>query len=215
MIKAKIKETESNKDFKKAEEIAKMFSHSTMIPREYRNNIPNVLIALDISNRLNISPIMIMQNLHISYGKPAWSSTFLIHIINNSGKFEVLKYKFFGEKGTDSYGCMAYTKEISSGEIIEGAEITIEIAKKEGWYNQSGSKWQTMPQLMLQYRAASFFSRVYCPEVTLGFQTLEETIDVAHAVVETNSINDIQHTKEIIDKKKNKIKDKQSKIVMP
>lgn len=39
------------------------------------------------------------------------------------------------------------------------------------------SKWKTMPQIMLRYRAASFFARMNCPELTLGFYTQEEVID--------------------------------------
>lgn len=34
-----------------------------------------------------------------------------------------------------------------------------------------------MPQIMLRYRAASFFARMNCPELTLGFYTQEEVID--------------------------------------
>jgi hypothetical protein len=35
-----------------------------------------------------------------------------------------------------------------------------------------------MPKLMLMYRAASFFGRLYCPEMLMGFQSTEEVIDV-------------------------------------
>jgi hypothetical protein len=34
-----------------------------------------------------------------------------------------------------------------------------------------------MPQLMLRYRAASFFARLNCPEITLGLYTKDEVID--------------------------------------
>ena len=44
--------------------------------------------------------------------------------------------------------------------------------------NKNGSKWKTMPEQMLKYRAAAFFARTECPEVLMGFQTAEETEDV-------------------------------------
>ena len=52
------------------------------------------------------------------------------------------------------------------------------MAKKEGWFNKSGSKWQTMPEQMLRYRAAAFWQRVYCPEISMGFMTTEEAEDI-------------------------------------
>ena len=52
------------------------------------------------------------------------------------------------------------------------------MAKAEGWLTKTGSKWQTMPELMLKYRAAAFFGRLYAPEVLMGMQTAEEVIDI-------------------------------------
>jgi hypothetical protein len=51
------------------------------------------------------------------------------------------------------------------------------MAKAEGWYAKNGSKWQTMPEQMLRYRAASFFVRAYAPELSLGLATREEIED--------------------------------------
>ena len=52
------------------------------------------------------------------------------------------------------------------------------MAKSEGWYNKTGSKWKTMPELMMRYRAATFLIRSVAPEIALGFQTTEEAIDI-------------------------------------
>jgi hypothetical protein len=52
------------------------------------------------------------------------------------------------------------------------------MAKAEGWYGKSGSKWQTMPELMLAYRASAFFTRIHAPQLLMGLQTREEVEDV-------------------------------------
>ena len=52
------------------------------------------------------------------------------------------------------------------------------MAKAEGWYGKKGSKWVTMPELMLRYRSATFLIRTTAPEIALGFQTTEEWRDV-------------------------------------
>ena len=58
--------------------------------------------------------------------------------------------------------------------LIESSKISIEMAVKEGWYTKNGSKWKTMPEQMLRYRAASFFGRVYAPELLMGLRSVEE-----------------------------------------
>ncbi|WP_151984713.1 recombinase RecT, partial [Acinetobacter radioresistens] len=73
--------------------------------------------------------------------------------------------------------CKAWAIETATGERLESAEISMEMAVKEGWYQKNGSKWQTMPEQMLRYRAASFFGRIYAPEVLMGIRTQEEEQD--------------------------------------
>jgi len=53
------------------------------------------------------------------------------------------------------------------------------MAVDEGWYNRKGSKWKTMPDLMLRYRSASFLGKLYAPECLMGMQTVEELHDIS------------------------------------
>jgi hypothetical protein len=62
--------------------------------------------------------------------------------------------------------------------VFDGPPVSIAMAKAEGWYGKNGSKWQTIPDLMLRYRAAAFFSSLYAPELKMGMKTYEEVIDV-------------------------------------
>jgi hypothetical protein len=157
--------------FEHAQRVAKSLSVTTMVPRDYQGNIANCLVALETAQRLNMSPLMVMQNLHVIHGRPSWSAAFLISAINQSGRYSPLKY----EQTPDS--CRAYATDLSTGEIVKGPAATIEMAKAEGWYNKAGSKWKTMPELMLMYRAAAFFARLYTPDLTMGFKTAEENLD--------------------------------------
>lgn len=86
--------------------------------------------------------------------------------------------KEFDGSDIDNVECVAYATELATGEVLEGDPVTIELAIKEGWYTKSGSKWVTMPQLMLSYRAAAFWQRAYCPEISMGFMTAEEAQDI-------------------------------------
>lgn len=170
-------------------------------------NIGNTLIALDMAMRMRTNPLLIMQNLFNVNGNPGWSAKYLIAVVNQSGKFSPIRYRkknlgklgkvpyevseynaqlkkkivkteYFDATGIDNWECVAYATDLATGEVLEGDPVTIEMAIKEGWYQKSGSKWKTMPMIMLTYRAASFFQRVYAPEASLGLLTKEELEDV-------------------------------------
>lgn len=186
----------------------------------------NCMIALDVATRIGASPLMIMQNLVIIYGKPSWSSKFLIATVNTCGRFEPLKYKFI-EKGkvgkiniteyvwdraTNSkkpvtrefdgtkimdIECVAHTTAKGSDELLESSPISIRMAIEEGWYTKNGSKWQTMPKQMLMYRAASFWTSAYAPEISMGMRTIEEVEDVEYVELkkEDNEQSSIEQIK--------------------
>ena len=157
---------------------ASLLANSTLVPKEYQDNLSNCVIALNMANRMGADPLMVMQNLYIVHGRPGWSSQFLISTFNASGRFSALRYEWVGKEGTDSWGCKAWAVEKSTGERLEGSTVTIEIAKKEGWYSRNGSKWQTMPAQMLMYRSAAWFIRAYAPEIAMGMHTTDEIIDL-------------------------------------
>lgn len=167
--------------------MSKMFSETTLVPEHFRKNVGNCAIAINMANRMGADPLMVMQNMFVVYGNPAWSSKFLIATFNQCGKYSSIKYKMVGTKGSDDYGCFAYATELGTGEVIEGPVVTIGIAKAEGWYQKKGSKWVTMPEQMLRYRAASWFIRTTAPELSMGLQTVEEQQDIAERDVTPQS----------------------------
>lgn len=168
---------ETIEGFEAIQRAARLLSASSLVPDIYKANLPNCTIAMNMASRLGADPLMIMQNLYIVHGRPGWSSQFYISAFNSCGRFTPIHYRFTGEKGKDSWGCVAWAKERETGEIVEGPEVTIAISKAEEWYGRKGSKWQTMPQLMLSYRAASFLVRTVAPELTMGLKTVEEIRD--------------------------------------
>lgn len=170
--------------FQALQRMANLFCSSSMVPDTFRgpNNLGNAVIALDMAIRMHANPLAIMQNIYLVHGRPAWSAQFLIATLNKSGKFSSLRYEFQSEQGKEDWGCRACATEISTGEVLRGPLITIALARKEGWMSKNGSKWMTMPELMLRYRAASWFVRAYAPEIAMGLPEAEElhdTIDVA------------------------------------
>ena len=182
--------------FEDAQRIAKGLSSSDLVPQAYRNNISNTMIAMEMANRLKISPFEVMQNLDIIKGKPSWSSTFIIASLNSCGRFKPLRFEFVGnDTKSDEYGCRAYTDDMDGNKIV-GPMVTWLMVKAEGWLSKSGSKWQTMPELMFQYRAASFFGRLYAPDILKGMQTVDEVKDVVSTI--DTDFEDVSKNDEII-----------------
>lgn len=173
-------------NFKNAMQMATQLAKSDMIPTIYKNKPENCIIALELSNRLKLSPFLVMQNMYIVQGKPSWSSSFIISCINGSGRFAG-PLKFEMDAGRTK--CRAYATEKISGEKLVGPLITMEMAQAEGWLGKNGSKWKTMPELMLRYRAAAFFGRLYCPEIINGMLTDDEAQDIRP--LEDNDVTDV------------------------
>lgn len=166
--------------FEHAQRVSKMLSSSTMVPQHFRDNIGNCVIALNYAHRAGIDPFMAMQKMYIIHGKPAVETQLQIALFNKGGRFSPLKYKMTGTG--DQKSCTAISTDLETNEPVEGPPVSIEMAKAEGWYSKKGSKWKTLPDLMLRYRAAAFFIRLYAPETTLGLHTPEELQDMGEVI---------------------------------
>lgn len=169
----------SQSSWELANRIGKAFAASTLVPAQYQGNVANCIVALEMANRMGASPLMVMQNLYIVHGNPGWSSKFLIASFNQCGRFTALRYEWTEARD----GCRAWAVEKVTGERIDGPMVTTEMARAEGWSTKSGSKWKTMPELMLMYRAAAFLIRTYAPEISMGLRTDDEIIDMGPADV--------------------------------
>ncbi|VFR20263.1 FIG00464084: hypothetical protein [plant metagenome] len=172
--------------------------------RENPNALANSVVALNMAQRMGADPLMVMQNLYIVEGRPSWSSQWIIAAINGCGRFSPLRFRIesrgereieykstywedrerktrVGKVKINDKVCVAWAIEKETGEIIESPAVSIEMAVLEGWYTKNGSKWQTMDEVMLRYRTASFFGKLYAPELLMGLQTVEEAQDIIEA----------------------------------
>ena len=220
--------------FNTMQRVCKLFANSELVPDMYKvkyDQIPantdentinaikfknqvaehkavaNCMIAIEIATRIGASPLMVMQNMTPVYGKPSWSSKFLIATVNTCGRFEPLQFRFidkgmcgmvdytdyvwdnatrskkpvakqFDGKKIMNIECVAFTTKKGSNDVLESSPVSIELAIQEGWYTKNGSKWQTMTKQMLMYRAASFWTSAYAPELSMGMRTVEEQQDI-------------------------------------
>lgn len=184
--------------FELAQRMAKLLASSDLVPKEFKNNISNTVIALELANRTGSSPFAVMQNIYIVNGKPGWSSTFIIAALNNSGRFSPLRFDMQGEEGSMNRSCAVWAYDKANEEKLIGPRVTMKMAQDEGWLTKNGSKWKTMPEVMLRYRAATFFGRLYAPDVLAGMKPTEEREDIEAGEDFTQEIKD-NANREVID----------------
>lgn len=203
------------RQFETFQRMAKPLSESNFVPAAYKGNFGDCVIAVEIACRLQILPLTVMQNLCVVKGNPTWKAKFLIGCVNTCGRYTTLNYRFSidGKVGEVSYKtwvkregkntevlkpfehpeldnvvCVAYATEKATGKELVSPPVSIRMAVGEGWYTKDGSKWPTMSDLMLRYRAASYWVSTFAPEMAMGFRTTEEAQDIVD--VEYEEIND-------------------------
>ena len=162
--------------FEFAQRQAKSLCESNLVPISYQGQkgLPNCLVAIEMSKRMKLSPLTVMQNLNVIHGTPTWSAQFITSQILGCGRFTNFDYLVKGEGDTLEVQCVA--KRLEDQKLVKGTTVSIRMARLEGWTRNS--KYQSMPELMLRNRAATFFGRQYIPDLLLGVQTSEEVVDI-------------------------------------
>lgn len=167
--------------FAQIQRVAKLFSESDLVPEVFQGKPANCAVALQMAFRMQIDPMMLMQNMYIVYGRPGIEAKLAIALMNQRGPFEgPVQWRFDGEG--EKRSCTAYATHRGTGQRCE-ATVPWSMVKAEGWIDKKGSKWLTMPDVMFQYRSAMFLGRLYCPEVLLGLPAADELADIGPRVV--------------------------------
>lgn len=168
------------KKFELEQRRASMFIATDFFPAHLRKGDKNAtigtaVIVLDLAQRMNLGALEVAQSIYIIHGKPSFETKFLVARLNSSG---LLKGRLNTILAPDGQSAHCEAVDAQTGQLLRGTTITMEMARREGWLGKNGSKWQTMPTLMLKYRAQSFFINEFFPEVRLGLRTKEEIQDI-------------------------------------
>ncbi|MBD5219499.1 MAG: hypothetical protein HDS72_04545 [Bacteroidales bacterium] len=228
------------RQFETYQRIAKPLSESAFVPAAYKGNIGDCIIAVEMAARLGVFPLTVMQNLCIVKGNPTWKSRFLIGCVNTCGRYSTLDYRMTvdGTVGSVQYKtwekdatgknreilktfpqpqlpnlvCVAFATERATGKVLTSTPVSVRMAVQEGWYSKDGSKWPSMPEQMLRYRAASFWVSTFAPEMSMGFRTEEEQRDIVDVdFEEVRQSGQSKPTPASIDEAKEKLRNRAAK----
>ena len=159
--------------------VATAYSRSSMVPDHFRGKADDCFVAAQLALRLEVDLFMLMQNMYVVHGKPGMEAKLAIAMCNSRGPFrERIQWKFDGEGKQRS--CTAFAHDKQTGNLCEQT-VTWGMVEAEGWNKDSKgvrSKWNTIPDLMFQYRSAVWLIRTNCPEVLMGMHTTDELADI-------------------------------------
>jgi hypothetical protein len=169
---------------------ARMFASSPLVPEHLRKGPPevamaNCYIALTLAEAMGELPLIVMQNIHFVHGVAGFKSEYKIARANRSGIFSGRIDWRVDKSDPNNMRVTAYAHLKDTGEEVS-FECDMAMAKAEKW--TSNSKYQTMPEVMLRYRSASFLIRFYAGDVMLGYQTLDEIEDIIASATPSNPL---------------------------
>jgi hypothetical protein len=156
------------------ENLAEKYAKSDLVPKHCKGKPDNCFILIQMACRMKVDPFMMIQQCYIVHGKPGIEAKLAIALCNYRGPFVgPIAYELSGE---------GMGRECTAVGMLPGGRrcemtVTMQIAKAEGWINKDGSKWKTIPDLMLQYRSATWLIRTICPEVIMGLHSSDELRD--------------------------------------
>lgn len=156
--------------------VSNLFAKSDLVPTHYKGHPENCMLTCQMAMRLNLEPLMLMQNTYIVHGRPGMEGKLVIALVNTRGPFTgPIEWEFDNEE--DPKKCTAFATHKITGKVCKST-VTWKMVQAEGWDKKEGSKWNTIPAQMFRYRSAVFLARAYCPEVTFGFPTVQELRDI-------------------------------------
>lgn len=163
--------------FRNALDMANVLSRSQLVPQHFRGKPEDVLAGILLARTMGENVLMVLQNVHFVSGKPGFAAPFLIALANKSGVFDGgLRFVTSGQGADLAVTCWAIVR--ATGERVERT-VSLAMARADGWVKNS--KYASLPEQMLSYRAATFLIRLYAPGILLGYRPTDELEDIEAA----------------------------------
>lgn len=167
--------------------VARMWMDAGLVPKPYldaRNGnaipIASVSAAFMMARQCKVPIMVFLQSTYPVNGKIGIEAKLATSMLVASGKITGRpRYVFKRDPAGVATACTCFVKDKETGEELS-QEVTWDIVVANGWHlDRAGqkSKWATMPDVMFQYRSATFVSRVHYPDVLYGMHTIDEFED--------------------------------------
>jgi len=157
-------------DMTDAMKMAEMLAKSNMVPKNYKNQPGDTLVAMMMGSELGLNPIQSLQNIAVINGRPCIWGDALLALVQNHPSFGSIVETF--DNATMTATCTVTRKGSQPHTQTYSKEdaITARLWEKQG-------TWQQYPKRMLAMRARGFALRNQFADALLGLITAEEAED--------------------------------------
>ena len=153
-------------------------ARSGLVPDHFAKNPAAIYTAISMAKALGEVPETLMQEIFFIGGKAGLTAKYMLSRMQRTKAIRgTVRYHVEGNGQTLSVRASAVDAE--TGDTIEGPAATMEMATAEGW--TKNPKYKSMPEVMLRNRAVTFLARYHYPNALMGFLTVDEAEDIAHA----------------------------------
>ena len=158
-------------NLQEAMELAKLMSNSDLVPKDYKRNPGNCLIAMQMGAEIGLPPMQALQNIAVINGRPAVWGDAALAVIQSKRDFVNISEDI--DEKTMTAVCTITRK---------GREpVTRDFSKKDaemaGLWSKQGP-WKQYPKRMLQMRARGFAIRDSYADALKGLCIAEDIQDV-------------------------------------
>jgi len=150
---------------------ADIIAKSDIVPKDFKNNPGNVLVAVQMGAELGLPPLQALQNIAVINGRPSVWGDSLIAIARAHPACEYITESF--DDATMTATCkVKRRKEPEQTRTFSQAD-----AQTAGLWGKQGP-WQSSPKRMLQMRARGFAIRDVFADALRGLAITEEAQDL-------------------------------------
>jgi hypothetical protein len=160
--------------FSELVQFAQMAAKSQLVPKEYRNQPEDIMLAVQLGSEVGLRPMQALQNIAVINGRPAVWGDALPGLCKASPVYHDIIETWEHEQDLDLLTAVCIAKRHGSTPVT--ARFSVMDAKRAGLWTKAGP-WQTYPRRMLQMRARSFALRDASPDVLKGLISVEEALD--------------------------------------
>lgn len=137
-----------------------MISQGSLLPRDYRNNPSNVMIAIGLGRSMGLSPAESLYRINVIQGKPTASAELIAAQVRKAG------HKLRIQKDPNKLSVTATIVR------KDDPDYPISVTRDEEWAKRMGlinkDNYRKQPETMLTWRAITAVAREACPEALYG-----------------------------------------------
>lgn len=153
--------------------MADLMAKSDMVPKDYKGNPGNVLVAVQMGAELGFKPVQSLQGIAVINGRPAVWGDALRALVLSAPDLVTMKDSF--DNSTMTARC-TIVRSINGNQTEFTGEFSQNDAEAAGLWGRN--TWKQYPKKMLEWRAFGFASRKAYADRLKGIQLKEEIEDI-------------------------------------